>query len=46
MRKRDEFVKDNNQYSIEKKEKFDRERKEFLDYKPNFFPFTHGEQVE
>ena len=46
MRKRDEFVRDNTQQSIEKRDKKDRDRKEFLDYRPNFFPFTYGEEVE
>jgi hypothetical protein len=46
MRKRDEFVRDNTQQSIEKRDKKDRDRKEFLDYHPNFFPFTYGEEVE
>ena len=46
MRKREEFVNDNSKQSVEKREKKDRERKEFLDYRPNFFPFTYGEVVE
>ena len=46
MGKRDEFVRDNTQQSIEKRDKKDRDRKEFLDYRPNFFPFTYGEEVE
>ena len=46
MRKREEFVSDNVKYSVEKREKKERERKEFLDYRPNFFPFTYGEEVE
>ena len=46
MRKRDEFVRDNTKQSIEKGDKKDRDRTEFLDYRPNFFPFTYGEEVE
>jgi hypothetical protein len=46
MRKRDEFVSDNTKQSVDKRHKKDRERKEFLDYRPNFFPFTYGEEVE
>ena len=46
MRKREEFVTDNTKQSADKRDKKDKERKEFLDYRPNFFPFTHGEEVE
>jgi hypothetical protein len=46
MRKREEFVTDNTKQSADKRDKKDKERREFLDYRPNFFPFTHGEEVE
>lgn len=46
MRKREEFVKDNTVQSVEKREKKERERQEAVEYRPNFFPFTYGEEVE
>jgi hypothetical protein len=46
LRKRDEFIRDNSAQHLAKKTKEEIERKEFLDYRPNFFPFTYGEEVE
>lgn len=46
MHKREEFVKDNSSYIQSKKEKRDKERLDYKEYKLNFFPFTHGEQLE
>lgn len=46
MRMRNEFVKENNVRRLEKKDRDDRMRNDDRSYRINFFPFTHGEQVE
>ncbi len=43
MRKRDEFIRENNSYIQAKKDKKDKEKQDYREYKPNYFPFTYGE---
>ncbi len=43
MRKRDDFIRENHSFIQAKKEKKDREKQDYKEYKLNFFPFTYGE---
>jgi hypothetical protein len=46
MRKRDEFIKENEQQRRTRREKEEGINKERQEYRLDFFPFTYGERVE
>lgn len=46
LKLRKDFVAENTKKNAEKKERDAKAKKEELDYRINYFPFTHGEKVE
>lgn len=46
LQKREEFIRENSNQVQDRRDKSNQERKEFKEYKPTFFPFTHGEKLK